>query len=456
MRTAFQAFAYFVAVVIPYLMLTSPSGTKDHASIDYLLYFPFFGVPILILLYFSGPLSAVGMTTFATLIGTAGVIFTLGDFEKGTPFIFLIQILWLWLLFWITQKLMETKDLKVHRLQEEMEKLELNVSDYQQMRDDLEKFCGGVEDRIARYSQLQSFTDIASSLQVQEIRRQTELALQKFFGGDGQIIIRVELFPYPNQPEKNDPVADWIIKYHIPLLVDDFSQDARFSDRLSKKGSAIICPLERENAVMGTLQIESFSAQKWTEEDMRFLSDVSNIVSLALTNAVYYEKVESLAVKDSLTDLYVRYRFDERIEEEFSRCRVSGAKLSLLMLDIDHFKKVNDIWGHLVGDSVLKKVAQIIVSQTRATDFCARYGGEEMTVIMPLADVKNAYQIAERIRQMVESAEMADKKLKVTISGGVTGVSPKVGNVKELIESADRALYQAKQEGRNRIIKVES
>ena len=186
---------------------------------------------------------------------------------------------------------------------------------------------------------------------------------------------------------------------------------------------------------------------------MRFLSDISNIVSLSIANAVYYEKIETLAVKDSLTGLFVRYRFDERVEEEFSRSKVSGSPLSLVMFDIDHFKQVNDKWGHPVGDVVLRAVSKTIMDQTRETDFCARYGGEEIAVLMPLTGISNCHRIAERIRKKIEEEKIGDQKIAVTISGGITTVNPDMKTVHDFIESADRALYQAKNDGRNRLVK---
>ena len=131
-----------------------------------IFYFPLLAIPILLLLYFSGPLSSAGLTVFSTLIGTLGFIFSAGEIfsasgieNKVVPFIFLLQIAWLWSLFWIAEKLIEMKDLEAHRLLEEAEKLELLGLDYQHQQKDSEKFCQGIKERISRYSQLRAFTD---------------------------------------------------------------------------------------------------------------------------------------------------------------------------------------------------------------------------------------------------------------------------------------------------------
>ena len=157
-------------------------------------------------------------------------------------------------------------------------------------------------------------------------------------------------------------------------------------------------------------------------------------------------------MKDSLTGLFVRYRFDERAEEEFARARSGGVGLALLILDIDHFKQVNDRWGHPTGDQVLKSVAQVVMNQSRETDFCARYGGEEIAVLMPLTDVDKALPIAERIRRKVEDTLMGSQKIRVTVSGGVAAVQPSTKRMGEVVQAADQALYRAKKEGRNRIV----
>jgi diguanylate cyclase (GGDEF)-like protein len=225
--------------------------------------------------------------------------------------------------------------------------------------------------------------------------------------------------------------------------------------KVRQNASILSCPIERENLIVGHLTLETDLPRKWKDEDLRFLSDIANIVSVGVANAVYYEKVESLAVHDSLTDLYVRYRFDERVEEEFARARASGSPLSLILFDLDHFKNVNDQWGHQAGDMVLKSVAEIVLGQTRETDFCARYGGEEIAVLMPRTQIKNSYLIAERIRKTVESHSTGPDKVQVTLSGGVTTLLPSMKSPQNFIESADQALYQAKDGGRNRLVKVE-
>ncbi|MBI2915394.1 MAG: sensor domain-containing diguanylate cyclase, partial [Elusimicrobia bacterium] len=306
----------------------------------------------------------------------------------------------------------------------------------------------------ARYTQLRAFTDeLAASLQIKDVQTMVGSSLLKLFGGEKDAQASLHLFDSPNNPAKDDAVGQWLTKYRIPLWIQDFSQDQRFfQDPADRRGSLLSAPIERENGVIGSLILESPQTRLWDEEDRRFLADISSLVSLSVSNAVYYEKVESLAVKDALTGLYARYRFDEKIEEEFFRSRKSGSPLSLIFFDIDLFKRVNDSWGHNVGDEVLKSVAAFVMGQTRETDFCARYGGEEIVVLMPLTTLGNASQIADRIRQKVAAHPIGFEQIPVTISGGVSSLTASMDTPLSLLQSADQSLYKAKGSGRNRIV----
>lgn len=445
-----QSVSYLIAFLVPFLMI------HGGESFGFVYYFPLYGVSMLIQLYLSGPILAIVIAGFASVVGLVGFIFTLAQIGTVVPYLFLLEIAWIWFLFWIAQQMMEDRDSKLHRLEEEMEKLELTANTLAQKEKEVEKSCVGIRERISRYMQLESFTDqLASVMQVREIQKLAERAVEKIFEGPVKNSVQLNLFKFPNFPEKDDLVGDWIVRQKIPLIVYDYSQDSRFAHPFyPRRGSLIACPIERDNHVVGVLRLESPVAKAWNDDDLRFLSDIANISSISVTNAIYFEKVESLAVRDSLTGLNVRYRFDERVEEDFSRSKMRGSPLSLLLFDIDHFKKVNDTWGHLVGDKVLRTIAQIILSQTRETDFCARYGGEEIAVIMPLTPVKNSLQIAERVRQKVADTVIGEEKIRVTVSCGLSCVLPDIKNVEELIAATDRALYRAKEAGRNKVVKA--
>ncbi|MFC1733436.1 GGDEF domain-containing protein, partial [candidate division KSB1 bacterium] len=191
----------------------------------------------------------------------------------------------------------------------------------------------------------------------------------------------------------------------------------------------------------------------YSERHERILVMLANNFSVALERCHALTQLESLATTDGLTQLYNYRSFSIRLSEEIERSLRYKLKFSLLMLDLDHFKNVNDTYGHLAGDLVLKKVAEEIKLSTRAIDFIARYGGEEFAVILIESDIEDALVIAGRIRKNIESLKMTynDEIVSITISiGGVEfRGSPRIPQ--ELIERADKALYKAKMNGRNRI-----
>jgi diguanylate cyclase (GGDEF)-like protein len=167
-------------------------------------------------------------------------------------------------------------------------------------------------------------------------------------------------------------------------------------------------------------------------------------------------ELERLANTDYLTNLYNRRRFFHTAEEEFNNVLQGGKTISITLMDLDYFKKVNDTHGHLVGDRVLIHVAQLIRTHCRVSDVAARYGGEEFIILHPATDRKNAFTVAERVRKEVEGTPFVYEKdeIGVTISAGVvdTQVSREFTRVDDVLSLADKALYRAKDAGRNRVV----
>ena len=165
------------------------------------------------------------------------------------------------------------------------------------------------------------------------------------------------------------------------------------------------------------------------------------------------EKLERLANLDSLTGLYNRRVILDRLNERIKYVRRYGEELSLIMLDIDHFKKVNDQYGHLIGDGVLEGIAVLVQRNIRDTDVVGRYGGEEFIIILLKTGLSSALGVAERIRKAIQGAEMKDSEgnvFSVTVSEGVSSYKP-AEDERSLISRADDALYRAKENGRNRV-----
>lgn len=165
-------------------------------------------------------------------------------------------------------------------------------------------------------------------------------------------------------------------------------------------------------------------------------------------------QLQEMANRDGLTGLYNHRYFHEQLAQDFLRARRYHEDLSCVLLDIDYFKKFNDTYGHQTGDVVLRTLAEVIERSIRDSDLAARYGGEEFALVLYHTDKSAAYEVAERLRQMVESHEVQDNDnlLHVTISAGIaTFPHERVHDSKELIEYADQALYKAKENGRNRV-----
>ena len=168
----------------------------------------------------------------------------------------------------------------------------------------------------------------------------------------------------------------------------------------------------------------------------------------------YFEEIYRLTITDGLTEIYNKRAFLENLEREFNRSQRYNRPLSLIIFDIDHFKRVNDTYGHLTGDYVLKHLAKIIKNSVRSEEFFARYGGEEFVIIMPESTRSAAIKLGEKIRVLVESSTFLfeGKIIPITISVGVATINPSIFKPIELISVADRNLYQAKATGRNRVV----
>lgn len=225
--------------------------------------------------------------------------------------------------------------------------------------------------------------------------------------------------------------------------------------------SVAIIPLQQKQALFGSINFGSTKRDRFTADQASdFLSHLGAIASFALENAVNRARLKRSGFTDVLTGWYNRRYLQVRIKEELARARRNGSALTCLMLDIDHFKRINDRHGHAAGDSVLRELAQLIDGQIRATDVAARYGGEEFVILLPDTDAAAGEGLAERIRAAVARADFAVSSgaaIDVTVSVGVAARNQARhdGDLKaagdELIARADVALYRAKGAGRDRV-----
>lgn len=224
-------------------------------------------------------------------------------------------------------------------------------------------------------------------------------------------------------------------------LLDDENNLAVFGDYLK-------FPLSIDKELLGYLVVKGVA-----EEDLSRFTILIKQFTLGLRRTRLYERIEEVAITDSLTASYTRRYCLERLSEEFQRAQKYNLQLSFLMMDVDHFKKYNDKYGHLVGDAVLREIARIMKSCSREIDLLGRFGGEEFAIILPDTSKEGALLAAERIRQQIakQQINVYDEELKATISIGVANYPADAKISEELIDKSDWALYRAKKMGRNRV-----
>ncbi|MEI8348750.1 MAG: GGDEF domain-containing protein [Candidatus Omnitrophota bacterium] len=205
-------------------------------------------------------------------------------------------------------------------------------------------------------------------------------------------------------------------------------------------------PLDEENLLGLFVKTKS---KKVTE----YLPSLAKLLRLCVEKVHLYHASQQLSIYDSLTECYNRRYFMNRFFDEFERAKKFNHHISFLMVDIDHFKKINDTYGHLVGDAVLKTIAGLIQENIREIDFLARYGGEEFAIILPETDKAGAIMVADRICGKVsqERLKAFDEMVTTTISVGVASFPQNTLYADVLMETADKALYKAKVSGRNRV-----
>ena len=169
--------------------------------------------------------------------------------------------------------------------------------------------------------------------------------------------------------------------------------------------------------------------------------------------AAYHDEIYRLTTVDGLTQIYNRRYFEETLERELARCNRYSRALSLVLIDIDHFKNVNDTYGHLAGDHILKQLASTIKTRIRREDILSRYGGEEFSLLLPEVDLAGARTLAEKTRRVIEKHrfEFDGQSIPVTVSSGVATVDGTQSDAQDLIRAADGKLYEAKSAGRNKV-----
>jgi len=217
--------------------------------------------------------------------------------------------------------------------------------------------------------------------------------------------------------------------------------------------SVLCVPVRSGQTVFGILHMSSRYEDAFDDEDIALAKAIGEQIGMAVERAKLFEEISQLAITDDLTGLYNSRHLKRVLGEESKRSIRYGRSFSFIMLDIDFFKKINDTYGHLFGDEILKETASLIKGCLRSMDILARYGGEEFAILLPETDLESALQTAERIRMAVENHDFTSpdgNPVRVTVSQGVTSFpAPDVRDRSDIVAKADAALYEAKESGRN-------
>jgi diguanylate cyclase (GGDEF)-like protein len=218
-----------------------------------------------------------------------------------------------------------------------------------------------------------------------------------------------------------------------------------------ESGSRMCIPLVSFGQTLGVLVLDSDQRGAFNTNDTQPLESVADIVSTAIQNAHYIDRVKQLAYLDGLTGIFNRRFFELRMAEEIERARRFNSGMGVIMIDIDQFKRLNDEFGHLLGDEVLRQVSSVLHQQLRKIDVVCRYGGEEFSILLSQTSPQHSLAVAEKLRRMIERWQFPGVPRPVTISAG-TANYPEHGTTRdELVKAADAGLYAAKQAGRNRV-----
>jgi diguanylate cyclase (GGDEF)-like protein len=219
----------------------------------------------------------------------------------------------------------------------------------------------------------------------------------------------------------------------------------------AESASRMRIPLVSFGQTLGVLALDSSQPDAFRDGDLQSLESVADICATAIQNAHYVERVKQLAYLDGLTGIFNRRFFELRILEEIERARRYGSGMAVIMADIDHFKRLNDEFGHVLGDEVLRQVSSIFHQQVRKIDVVCRYGGEEFGILLTQTGAEHAINIAEKLRKLVVNWQFPGVPRTVTISAGAAAFPDQGTTRDELVKAADNALYAAKQAGRNRV-----
>ncbi|PWT83237.1 MAG: hypothetical protein C5B57_07230 [Blastocatellia bacterium] len=297
-----------------------------------------------------------------------------------------------------------------------------------------------------------------------------QLAALAVANADGQSLSIMATYGYPLtlvehlRIPRGEGVLGSVFQTGLPLRVTDVGalQDTRRRRSRYRTNSFAVVPITNGREILGAMCVtDRADGRPFSQFDLSTLRTLAAIVALALVreraHAQAYSYAQAAAI-DPVSGLFNRRYFQARLEEELQRAQRHTLSVGLLMIDVDDFKMVNDTYGHLAGDAVIRDIGEILRRSVRVFDICTRFGGEEFAVVMPGSGPEDAARIAERIRERIENYRASEPDLatlRTTVSIGLS-VSTPATSARDLISSADHALYQAKRAGKNQVCVGES
>jgi diguanylate cyclase (GGDEF)-like protein len=256
-------------------------------------------------------------------------------------------------------------------------------------------------------------------------------------------------------------IAGWVAEHGQALVIPDVSADERFSDQFDKASSfitqSVLCvPVRSKDNVLGVIELVNGPNEKvFKEADLQILSTIADYAAIAIENARNFMRISELVITDDLTGLYNGRYLHTLIEEEIERVRRFGGKLSLIFIDLDFFKKINDTCGHLVGSRTLAEIGALIKDNVRRICKSARYGGDEFVIVMPNTGKSGAMTLATKLCELFRAYDFRDDNdvtFKMTASFGIATFPDDADTKDDLIRLADQAMYRVKETSRDAVL----
>lgn len=285
---------------------------------------------------------------------------------------------------------------------------------------------------------------------------------------DNDIFEIVDSRGFPTDALKNftlhrhDKLIHYLELIKKPFQIREVKKDFQeIIPKLQKLEIDVVAPLFQSDEIVGMICLgPNIKEEEYSEDSLETLGIMTNMLSVAIYNAQLYEHIKALSYTDAMTGLHNFRFFKLRLKEEIARAWRSNLPISLLILDVDYFKNYNDKLGHPAGDDLLRKLSHLLQTSVRDNDIVCRYGGEEFAIILPGTEDQGAFILAERIRSKVEEAKFYREEVQpdgnITISIGVASFPEDAVTMEDLIVSADKALYEAKNAGRNLVVAIKN